>query len=604
MDVATAEAAPAEATQASMILCCQCGTLIEPNPSNMCVGCIRSRVDITEGIPKQGVIHFCRACERYLQPPTAWVSCALESRELLSVCLKRIKLQSVRLIDAGFIWTEPHSKRLKVKLSVQKEVFTSTILEQEFVVEFVIQNQMCEACHRREADDFWKAVVQVRQKARHKKTFLFLEQLILKHRAHSNSVKVKQCKDGLDFFFHSRSHAKKMVDFLNSVVPCTYKTSEQLISHDIHSNTFNYKYTFSVEIAPICKDDILCLPNKLAQSIGSIRPLVICYRVSTGLHVIDPWTLQVAEMSSAMFWRQPFTSVSTSRDLVQFTIMEIDVIKAPSRGGASGNKGLSGLAQKFTLADAWVVRSEELGVSDRQYHCRTHLGHLFNVGDTALGFDFTNANLNHDNLAKLKVDKMPDVVLVKKHFGDKHKRHSRRNWQLKTLEKEKEGDGDAVSMDGDYTDFLEDIEEDSDLRQKVNIYHDPKRDEAAGTAPGVLELSEDVPQIELADMLSELDLASSSEAAADGDTAGAVVTAETLEQRIVLLNAEHERLTVAFAEQKAALEAQVQTGAVEAALAEHQFALLQQQAEEQVKLLQLHHAEAVAALEQLRSQQQ
>ena len=133
---------------------------------------------------------------------------------------------------------------------------------------------------------------------------------------------------------------------------------------------------------------------------------------------------------------------------------------------------------------------------------------------------------------------------------------------------------------------------------------DPKRDEAAGTAPGVLELSEDVPQIELADMLSELDLASSSEAAADGDTAGAVVTAETLEQRIVLLNAEHERLTVAFAEQKAALEAQVQTGAVEAALAEHQFALLQQQAEEQVKLLQLHHAEAVAALEQLRSQQQ
>ena len=37
---------------------------------------------------------------------------------------------------------------------------------------------------------------------------------------------------------------------------------------------------------------------------------------------------------------------------------------------------------------------------------------------------------------------------MKKHFGDKHKRHSRRNWQLKTLEKEKEGDGDAVSMDG------------------------------------------------------------------------------------------------------------------------------------------------------------
>ena len=28
----------------------------------------------------------------------------------------------VRLVDAGFVWTEPHSKRIKVKLTIQKEV--------------------------------------------------------------------------------------------------------------------------------------------------------------------------------------------------------------------------------------------------------------------------------------------------------------------------------------------------------------------------------------------------------------------------------------------------------------------------------------------------
>lgn len=28
----------------------------------------------------------------------------------------------VRLIDAGFLWTEPHSKRIKMKLTIQKEV--------------------------------------------------------------------------------------------------------------------------------------------------------------------------------------------------------------------------------------------------------------------------------------------------------------------------------------------------------------------------------------------------------------------------------------------------------------------------------------------------
>ena len=44
------------------------------------------------------------------------------------------------------------------------QVVNSTILQQVFVVEFVVQNQMCDACHRQAAQDYWKAVVQVRQK--------------------------------------------------------------------------------------------------------------------------------------------------------------------------------------------------------------------------------------------------------------------------------------------------------------------------------------------------------------------------------------------------------------------------------------------------------
>ena len=45
-------------------LCCQCGTAIEPNPANMCVACLRTQIDITEGIPKQSNIYFCKSCER------------------------------------------------------------------------------------------------------------------------------------------------------------------------------------------------------------------------------------------------------------------------------------------------------------------------------------------------------------------------------------------------------------------------------------------------------------------------------------------------------------------------------------------------------------
>ena len=64
---------------------------IEPNPTAMCVNCLRLREDITEGIPKQAQLYFCRNCERYLSPPAAWIRCDLESRELLALCLKRLK---------------------------------------------------------------------------------------------------------------------------------------------------------------------------------------------------------------------------------------------------------------------------------------------------------------------------------------------------------------------------------------------------------------------------------------------------------------------------------------------------------------------------------
>ena len=34
-------------------LCCECGAVIPVNPSALCVNCIRTKVDISEGIPKQ-----------------------------------------------------------------------------------------------------------------------------------------------------------------------------------------------------------------------------------------------------------------------------------------------------------------------------------------------------------------------------------------------------------------------------------------------------------------------------------------------------------------------------------------------------------------------
>ena len=113
-------------------------------------------------------------------------------------------LAAARLADASFIWTEPHSRRLKLKVTIQKEVVSGAVLQQQFTVEFILSNKQCTGCQRREAKDTWVAVLQMRQKVPHKRTFLWIEQLILKHRAHADTTNVVEMRDGLESRYQGR----------------------------------------------------------------------------------------------------------------------------------------------------------------------------------------------------------------------------------------------------------------------------------------------------------------------------------------------------------------------------------------------------------------
>ncbi|KAJ3008189.1 hypothetical protein HKX48_008717 [Thoreauomyces humboldtii] len=505
------------------ILCASCGTVIAPNPANMCVNCIRGDVDITEGIPKQATIHFCRGCDRYLQPPNLWVKADLESRELLALCLKKLRgLNKVRLVDAGFIWTEPHSKRVKVKLTIQKEVFAATILQQVFVTEFIVANQHCEECQRVDAQLTWKAVVQVRQKVLHKRTFLWLEQLILKHNAHKDTTNIKEYRDGLDFYYVNRTHAAKMVDFLQAVVPMKMKQSEQLISQDTHSGTSTFKFTYSIELVPICKDDLVCLTPRLARQLSDTNPLVLCNRVSNSVNFLDPNTLKVVDLRAPVFWDAPFASLCEAKDLVEFYVIDSQ-LEGPQNG-------------RWALATVEVCRSSDMS---RTFLVRTHLGHILNAGDHVLGYDLTHANFNSDNWDNLLGNaktrgSVPDVFLVKKSYPNARKKGKSRGWKLKTLGKEEElelvnrGKSEKARQEMDYELFLRDIEEDSELRGMINLYKDPAAKAAAEAAAllaaaqqgahagdamdadGVVEdddeePEEDFPEVDVDELLEDMD---------------------------------------------------------------------------------------------------
>jgi hypothetical protein len=45
-------------------------------------------------------------------------------------------------------------------------------------------------------------------------------------------------------------------------------------------------------------------------------------------------------------------------------------------------------------------------VTEETIHCRTFLGHVLSIGDTVLGLDLRNSNVNNPELEKLSVDKV------------------------------------------------------------------------------------------------------------------------------------------------------------------------------------------------------
>lgn len=458
-----------------------CATPIKANAANMCVSCLKGQVDITEGIPKEVIIHQCRGCLKWSRPP--WAVAELESRELLAICLKKINnLNKVKLVDANWVWTEPHSRRLKLKLTVQKEVLSKMILQQSFIVTFVVRNQQCDDCQRVFANQSWRAVVQVRQRVDHKRTFFFLEQLILKHRAHEKASNIESHPDGVDFFFVERNHALRFVDFLQECVPIKLKYSKKLISADNHSNTHNYKFSYMVDIAPVCKDDLVVLPLKLARLIGNISSLVLVQSVSSSIHVIDPFTTQTAEIDNEKYWRYPFKAVRSVKAMAEYTILDSTPMAIPIGGGKPIRAN-----RKTRLAEMEVVRNADFGVNDTRYTTTCHLANLFHVGDTAVGYDLTSAVFNDNDLEPLEQAgiTLPDVVLVKKQFPRRVQKRAR-NWKLKKMEGVEVAASTARKADQskeemDYEQFLDDLEEDKEMRAQINLYKDEDAAAAHGT---------------------------------------------------------------------------------------------------------------------------
>ncbi|KAI0482027.1 NMD3-domain-containing protein [Xylariaceae sp. FL0804] len=486
------------------ILCADCGAPIDGMTAidAKCYDCFKLTKDISQGIQREATLHFCRDCDRWLQPPTSWVTAQPESRELLALCLKKLSLNRTRIIDASFIWTEPHSRRVRVKLVIQASIADDRVMQQALEVTYIVAYQQCPECAKSYTANVWRASVQVRQKVLHKRTFLYLEQLLLKHGAHRDTINIKEAKDGIDFFFAEKNSAEKFVDFLTSVVPVRVKKSQELISQDVHTSKKSYKFSYSVELVPICKDDLVALPIHLAKQIGNIYPLALCYRIGTTVNLLDPNTLQTADVSTAIYWRAPFGALAEAPDLVEFIVMDCE-----PTGVTKG---------KWVLAELTLARASDLGVNDQTYFARTHLGGLLHAGDSVMGYMLTGTNFNNTQLEAIEqsntyASRIPDVLVVKKHYPNR-RRNRRRQWRVKRMAKD-EGEllpkkADQDRMDREFEQFLRDIEEDDEFRSGVQLYKQPRHKPQPDEMSVVTETDDgddDAPRVDMDELLEDFD---------------------------------------------------------------------------------------------------
>lgn len=437
----------------------------------------------------------------------------LESKELMALCLRKIPgLAKVKLVDAVWIWTEPHSLRLKIKVTVQKEVVNGAILQQADVIEFTIRNQQCKTCEASYAQGAWHAIVQVRQRVRHKRTFFFLEQLLLKQNAHSECIRIMTFRDGMDFYFLEKQNAARFLDFLEGVIPIESKYARKLVSADNHSNTANYKHNYGVTIAPICKDDLVVLPRKLAQNCSNISPLVLVKAITAEIQVLDPLTCERQSINSEKYFRHEFESVMNSRDLVRFVVLSCEPVLKQGRPGAK-KRGAGTGGGKMRLGECVVARERDFGTSDQQFTVVTHLGNLLREGDIVLGYDLTVASWTEDTEVRESLHHgmtLPDVVLVRKYYETK----GERSWYLNKLEGvEVEADPRARTEDDDeeYENFLQQVEADREMRSQMKVYGKNKKPSGAMVidsedAAGAAEGDTDDERIKLEDLISEMEI--------------------------------------------------------------------------------------------------
>lgn len=294
-----------------------------------------------------------------------------------------------------------------------------------------------------------------------------------------------------------------------------------MIGTDDKSNISNFKYTNLVEICPLCKDDLLYLPAKTARNLGNIARLVIVKNISEVIHLLDPLTGQVAQLSADQYWRDPLRPVITAARsrMTRFVVLG----KEPVVLQRNVSKKSATRKLRSQLATLTLAREADLGINDKQFEENSHVGYLMKSGDVCVGYDLTETQFVEDEAEEMRSSgKLPDVIVIRKLYGgvaaNEANAAKKRIWRLQRLDVEvaedmksaKAAKNKAEADDMDEEDFLREVEADKEMRSRMNLYKSEQiknqaiQQEESMKEAGVDDEDEDDQEIKLEELLDGL----------------------------------------------------------------------------------------------------
>lgn len=399
-----------------------------PNAANRCGPCLARDYDLASvlnrGPASEGgrlVVRQCRRCRKYERTPKDHVALDPESPELTALLLRKVPaltssgdraadgVSDVTLVDASWIWTEPHSMRFKLALTVTASVADGLVrVKQRVPAEFFVGFRQCPDCAAEFRHRTWHALVQVRQRTADDvfSRGLRLLEAALARRAHvrRHVLRVVTAARGFDFYFATLSHAQEFVSHVGRATPVRTRHSKKLVSEDRRNNTAHVRHTFSVDMVPLCRDDLVVV-SRGARAAGLDGRLALVARVASAVRLVDACPARDAdadavagELRAENYWRNEngVRTLLSARRLARFVVLDAELCDEDQRRRRRGDGDDDDDDKKYLLADVEVVRESRLGHEDETLRCVTHLGRYLKYGDVVLGYDLTTSVLPND----------------------------------------------------------------------------------------------------------------------------------------------------------------------------------------------------------------